>query len=353
MRWFPQPRFRYVLLTLLGLLGVSLLLLSLARRLSDYPENIAINLGADLIGAIVTIFVIGPLINRADDGRVREHPRLDYPWYVDRVAGATSVVRVLDTFSNLLDGPHTPRFFEAAERALRREAIVQVLLLDPDSPAAAQRAQELGDAELRREIMRNLRVLWEFRSTVLPERLRRGFEVRVYSASPSIALYRWDDKALVSFFPLGRLSGQGAQLEVTVSSPLGEFVNERFNAIWAAGRDIDEFMLMPITVRGAQPVRDFEVEYVEVDGLLYIADSRMVAEMARRRAEPVIAHCQQGRPLLAELMMVDDRDAKLTGALMDRFQEKYGQHHDVFICLQPVGDGAGPRVAEIGESVER
>ncbi|WP_285745486.1 hypothetical protein [Lentzea sp. NBRC 105346] len=338
-----------MLLLLLCLLALALMLLAFARRLSDYPENIAINLGADLIGAIVTIFVIGPLINRADDGRVREHPRLDYLWYVDRVAGARSVVRVLDTFSNILDGPHTPRFFQAAERALHRDAAVQILLLDPDSQAAAQRAQELGDAELRREIMRNLRALWDFRAHVLPERLRENFDVRVYSASPSIALYRWDEKALVSFFPLGRLSGQGTQLEVTVGSPLGEFVNERFNEIWAAGRDIDDFMMMPVTVHSSQPVREFELEYVELDSVLYVADGRIVAEMARHRNEPLVAHCQRGRAVLTELTMVDDGDAKLMAALTERFQEKYGHRGDVFVCLQPITD----RVQENGKRLER
>src|SRR5438552_3402307 len=94
------------------LLAVAVLLLAAGWGIADYRGNVAINVGADLIGAIVTIFVITPLISRIDEGRVREHPRLDYAWYADLVGGATSCVRILDTFSNLLDGPFTRRFLQ-------------------------------------------------------------------------------------------------------------------------------------------------------------------------------------------------------------------------------------------------
>jgi hypothetical protein len=171
---------------LAGLMAVAVLLLGLGRGLNQYYQNVVINLGADLVGAIVTIFVITPIVRRASEGRVREHPRLDYAWYVDRVAGATSAVRIIDTFSNLLDGPHTAHFFRAVELALERQAVVQILLLDPDSLAARQRAHELDDPDVYREIMRNLRVLYDFRNTVLPASLGRNFSVRMYTASPSI-----------------------------------------------------------------------------------------------------------------------------------------------------------------------
>ncbi|MCT9114487.1 hypothetical protein N4G69_55435, partial [Streptomyces mirabilis] len=38
------------------------------------------------------------------DGRVREHTRLDYEWFSAQVYGSTSNVKVLDTFSNVF-GP--------------------------------------------------------------------------------------------------------------------------------------------------------------------------------------------------------------------------------------------------------
>ncbi len=41
--------------------------------MDDYEENLTLNLGTDIVGVVVTMFVIGPLISRAQEGRVREH----------------------------------------------------------------------------------------------------------------------------------------------------------------------------------------------------------------------------------------------------------------------------------------
>jgi hypothetical protein len=98
-----------------GLMALAILLLGLGRGIDHYYQNVFINVGADVVGAIVTIFVIAPIVSRAGEGRVREHSKLDYPWYVYRVAGATSTVRIMDTYSNLLAGPDTSSFFEAIE----------------------------------------------------------------------------------------------------------------------------------------------------------------------------------------------------------------------------------------------
>lgn len=280
--------------------------------------------------------MIAPIVSRAGEGRVREHPRLDYAWYVDRVAGATSTVRIMDTFSNLLDGPHTARFFQAVELALERQAVVQILLLDPDSLAARQRAHELDDPDVYREIMRNLRVLYDFRNTVLPVSLGRNFSVRMYTASPSITVYRWDDKALVSFFPIGKISSQGAQLEVTVRSPLGEFVRDRFNSLWTVSKDLKGFMHLPVTlVDPAVADPHLEVEFVQLDGRLYVGDSRMLAQMTRRRTAATLVYSHYDQQVLSELTLVDDTQPELIAAISDQFLEKYGHSHEVFISLEP------------------
>lgn len=342
-RWRPRrrrwhhPRRRQNVAVLLALLAVAIFLLYLGWGIDQYRQNVAINVGADLIGAIVTIFVIAPIVSRAGEGRVREHPRLDYAWYVDRVAGATSAVRIMDTYSNLLDGPHTPHFFRAVEVASERQAVVQILLLDPDSPAARQRAHELDDPDVYREIMRNLRVLYQFCNTALPVSLRQNFSVRLYSASPSITVYRWDEKALVSFFPVGKISSQGVQLEVTVDSPLGKFVNERFNSLWIVGKDLERFMRLPINLADADVAGShLEVEFVQLDGKLYVGDSRMVAQMARRKTGATQVYSHYDQRVLNELTIVDDTEAELLAALGDRFLEKYGHSVDVFVGLQPI-----------------
>lgn len=336
---FWHARRRQNTAVLIGLMAVAVVLLGLGWGIGQYRQNLMINLGADLIGAIVTIFVIAPIVTRAGEGRVREHPRLDYAWYVDRVSDATSAVRIMDTFSNLLDGPHTARFFQAVELALERQAVVQILLLDPDSLAARQRAHELDDPDVYREIMRNLRALYTFRTVILPVSLGRNFSVRMCTAAPSITVYRWDEKALVSFFPVGKISSQGAHLEVTVSSPLGGFVNERFNSLWTVSKDIERFMRLPVTlIDAAVTDQHLEVEFVHLGGRFYVGDPRMVAQMARRRTGATLVYSHDGQQVLNELIMVDDAQSELLVTLSDQFLEKYGRNVDVFMSLEPVSE---------------
>jgi hypothetical protein len=337
---FWHARWRQNIAVLTVLIAVAVLLLASGWDSDQYRQNIVINIGADLVGVIVATFMITPTVRRAAEGRVREHPRLDYAWYVDQVAGATSHVRIMDTYSNLLDGPHTANFFRAAELALERQAVVQILLLDPGSLAATKRAHELNDPDTRREIMRNLRALYKFRNTIRPVSMNRNFSVRIYTASPSITVYRWDEKALVSFFPTGKISGQGVQLEVTIGSPLGEFVNEKFNSLWAASEDLERFMRLPVTLTGIDIAdRNFEVEFVYLDGRLYVNDWRIVAQMAHRRTNTKLAYSRYDQQVLNELAIIDgDTQPELHAKISERFQEKYGHDNAVFIGLEPIND---------------
>jgi hypothetical protein len=336
---FWHARWRQNMAVLAVLMAVAVLLLASGWDSDQYRQNIVINIGADLVGVIVATFMITPMVRRAAEGRVREHPRLDYDWYVYQVAGATSHVRIMDIYSNLLDGPHTANFFRAVELALERQAVVQILLLDPYSLAATQRTHELDDPNACREIMRNLRVLYHFRNTIQPASLNRNFSVRVYTASPSITVYRWDEKALVSFFPAGKISGQGVQLEVTIGSPLGQFVNKTFNSLWTASEDLERFMRLPVTLTDIDIAdRNFEVEFIYLDGRLYVNDWRIVAQMARRRIKAKLAYSRYGQQVFNELVIVDDTQPELHAKLSDRFQEKYGRGNEVFIGLEPVSN---------------
>jgi hypothetical protein len=341
-----RPRRPQTLMVLFGLLLVSVFLLWQSAGIPQYKQNLALNVGADIIGATVTIFFITPLITRAQEGRVREHSRLDYEWYTDQVFGATNNVKVLDTFSNLLDHPATVRFFQAARQALGRQARVQFLLLDPDSLAVSMRAQELGEApiaahplegtgtaDVRREIMRNMRTLDEFQRR-LREEQKRLFEVRLYSASAGITLYRWDDRALASFLSIGRLSGQGIQLEVTISSPLGMFLEQRFDELWLQSKPMERFMRLNVTlVEPDGTSHDFATPFVTVDGQRYLTDVGVVSHMARRRDGTLSAYCRPDPATRYEPVMVDDPDLRTLVA--GEYAEKYNASASTFVLLRP------------------
>jgi hypothetical protein len=338
VRSFRQPRRRQIIAVVLGTVAVAGLLLWRARGVEHYEQNLALNVGADIVGALVTIFLISPILRRAQGGRVREHIRLDYDWFSEQVSAAALSVKVLDTFSNLLDSPVNARFFAAVRSAVDRRAYVHILLLDPESLAVAQRASELGEmpggADVRREILRNLRALHEF-SKRLTDAQRRRFEVRLYSASAGITLYRWDDKVLVSFLTLGRLSGQGPQLEVAVASPLGGFVEQRFDELWRYSTPMMHFMSMPVTlVEPDGALREFACRYVLHDDEIYLIDHVLVAELARRRAEPVEAYCRAETAVRYELGVAED--GVLLATLRELYAEKYDGTASAFIHLKAV-----------------
>ncbi|WP_427919817.1 hypothetical protein [Streptomyces sp. cg40] len=345
----PIPRLRWLLralrtprrpqsLTVLALLAaVAGLLLWRAGTMDSYAENLSLNLGTDLVGVVVTVFVIGPLISRAQEGRVREHTRLDYEWFAAQVYGSTSNVKVLDTFSNLFGPQFSERLFRGVRSATAHGARVQILLLDPDSLAVILRGRELGEqsADIRRDIMRNLRTLDRFAQR-LDEHSRTLLEVRLCSTSPGVTLYRWDERCLVSFLTVGRLSGEGVQLEVAVRSPLGTFVEQRFDELWQQGKPMDRFTHLPVTlVDAADGRREFSCRFVYVEDRLYVEAPDLVTYLARRRLDQLSAHSGVLGPGEAyEVMVVDDR-SELHGRLIHHFTEKYDAQAAAFVELRP------------------
>nr|WP_134003042.1 hypothetical protein [Streptomyces sp. 846.5] len=328
---------RRMLLLCAALAVCGLLTIWYARSLPDFRANLLLNLAPEFLGAIVTVLIIQPFLTRIEEERVREHIRLDYPAFCEQVASATDVVFVLDTFSYLFSGRTADRFVRAVTAAVGRGAVVRILLLDPDSLAARQRSAEIRE-DVRREIMRNLRDLHRLQAG-LPAERREQFQVRLYGAAPSIQLYRWGERMMVSFYPVDRLSGEGQQLEVRISTPLGSFVAERFADLWANARPMAEVMTQRLVLLHEEGGSSaLQLEYIRrQDGHVYISDQRVVVELARRRPRPPRAQIDGRDDEVYELELVDDTDETLLASLGADFEEKYGTPVEVFVRLRPLG----------------
>jgi hypothetical protein len=307
----------------------------------DGLPNAALNVGTSLLGAIVTVAIIGPIIRYVQEGTVREHGRLDYVWFSDQVADATRQVQILTTFTSALENPAIDRFRRGVRAALRREVQVRVLLLNPTSLAADVRQQELTGGNVRlsvqREIMRNLHRLAAFAGE-LSERDRPRFEVRLYATAASITIYRWDDRALVSFLPVGRFSELWSQFEITMQSPLGEFIEQRFQDLWddQATVPMADFMLLPVSlVEDEHTARHLLARYVEHDDLCYVVHSEVLAAMARRPAN-LRAFLRHDQSRLYELVIVDNQEPELHDTLNIAFKEKYDVQAHTLVGLRPV-----------------
>jgi hypothetical protein len=295
----------------------------IGRSVQPYWPNFALNTAADLIGAVFIIYVITPIIERAGQGGVREHAELDYSQFLDDAARTTSVVRILDTYSHLLAEPHAERFETVVCDALARGVSVRVLLINPTTLAAEQRELELGHAdELRPMLERNLETVARIHRAFDQDGGPRGrggaadFQVRLYSSGPDVTMYRWDDRALVSFYPVGKLSGRSTQLEVTVDTPLGSFVNGRFQAVWNAAAPYQA--LTPVTVADDRIERTYLVRFVDLEDGRYVASRRV--ERFLRRAVGEVTAGNDGRSFRLE-----PADHAAHGRLDAAFRKVYGE----------------------------
>lgn len=118
----------------------------------------------------------------------------------------------------------------------------------------------------------------------LPESARARLQVRIYTAAPSVQMYRWDGKAFISFFPVRGSTFDTQQIEAYVSTPLGEFVDDRFDELWetAPVRDLAACLTLRLCLRqGGRDLETCEALYVRSDGEWYIAGADLVRNVAR------------------------------------------------------------------------
>jgi hypothetical protein len=285
---------------------------------------------------------------------VEEHRTLNHDQLVANVATARQVVEIMETWTGLLEERYHDRFLAAINQALHNGVEFRILLLDPDSSAAEQRAEELHHAQVQLLIVENLRELYRVQRGLQGEQLRR-FQVRVYDASPSIQLYRWDDKAFISFFPVGTKAYDARQIEAFMSSPLGEFVSSRFDDLWgsASTRPMDDFMHLHLTVRlDDEDLTRAETHFLRLGSSCYIDGSAIVDHLtdhgARRLSlstlRPLAVDDPEGEGTVTantfDMVRVERNDRPRRAEVVAAFDTKYGDRHEHHPLLRLV-----PRVA--------
>ncbi|PWR11706.1 hypothetical protein DKT68_05095 [Micromonospora acroterricola] len=311
------------------LLGVAALMLLAAWRSTGFLSDLLLNLGASVVLAAISYVIFDPLFEEARKARVQEHLSFDQQAFVARLHRAGRRVRILDTWTILLEQRHREETLGAVRAALTNGSQVQLLLLDPDCTAAQQRSEELERqrVDVPRQICTNLRHLAAFSDTLDP-RLRHRLQVRLYDASPSIQLYQWDGRALISFFPIGKLSFNVPQLEVDMDSPWGGFVHARFEELWEheqATLDLERYWSVTVTLRhDDSDVVEVQVPYVTVDGQHYVDCHafRLARPLTVRAVLPPRAPgAAPGVFALAELA---DGDRTPAATVVRHFDQKYG-----------------------------
>jgi hypothetical protein len=316
---------------------LAVVLLVTARLVEGFNRDLLLNLGASLAFVPPTYLVFAPIFERLRQtaAAIEEHLALDLDLLIRHIEHSYSLVCVLETWTGLLEDAHRPAFLRALGIALDNNVNVQILLLDPTSAATQQRAEELDDDRVSLLIADNLRHLYEYRQR-LDDGRRRLLDVRVYDASPSVQLYRWDDKAFLSFFPIGKRAYDTRQIETYLASPLGEFAQSRFDGLWSASTtcSLDDYMRLVLYVHhdSRSPAR-YHVPYVRHDGEFFVDGTPLFAPLADHGIGALIVRLgsavvappetlgEMGDYRMARLEHTDKRFAEVVPVL---FASKYG-----------------------------
>ncbi|MFE0526838.1 DUF5919 domain-containing protein [Micromonospora parva] len=346
-----------------ALFAIAVVMLLAAWRSSGFLSDLLLNLGASVVLAAISYVIFDPLFEEARKARVQEHLSFDQQAFVTRLHRSGRRVRILDTWTILLEQRHREETLSAVRAALANGAQVQLLLLDPDCTAAQQRSEELERqrVDVPRQIRTNLRHLAAF-ADALDARLRHRLQVRLYDASPSIQLYQWDGRALISFFPIGKLSFNVPQLEVDMDSPWGGFVHARFEELWEheqATLDLERYWSVMVTLRHDESdVVEVRVPYVTVDGQHYVdcRGFRVTGPLTVRAVLPPRA--PGAAPAVFSLAEPADGDRTPAAVVKRHFDQKYGHgdgERDVRRLVSPPGDSHTPvpRPATAGETHAR
>jgi hypothetical protein len=293
-----------------------------------FRGDLYLNVGAALIMTLLTYLVLNPLFRELQTATIIEHPRLDRDALIERVAQSRELVAILETFTSMLEGPYTNRFLDALKTALTNGATVRVLLLDPDSPAVRLRAEELRRSDTAVAIMNNLYHFGSLQQQLAPS-ARSRLRVRTYATAPSVQMYRWDSKAFISFFPVNGKTFDAQQIEAFVSTPLGEFVDDRFTELWdtAPVPDLDACLNLQLCLRQAgRDLETCEARYVRVDGTWYIAGKDLVRNVARHGLAGLSAVLR--RPAVTDhaftLGEADELEPEIYNRALQLFRAKYG-----------------------------
>ena len=186
-------------------------------------------------------------------GLTRLHRRLDSRTLVENMRGAR-VIAILNTWI-----PDLNTYAHALLEALEDGARVEILMLHPESSAAALRSAALpGSSKARfheNHVRLGVRQCLATLATIadaLGDDGRGRLRVGLYDSLPSLAIYSIDGRATVSVFLHGRLAVDGPQMEIAgADTLLGATVFNELQTLWGIAAQFTD-------------IRDWEAEMAEM-----------------------------------------------------------------------------------------
>jgi hypothetical protein len=268
--------------TLLGFIVLSSLVafLALAAALAgfgdSYLPNFLLNAACDMLGGLTVLFLIEPIIRSAAIG-IRAHRRMDAGRFCAVVGSARSIVRILDTSSQLIrtDADHGDRLLAAIRSAVARGAGVQVLLMSPSSDVSRARQTQLRDLhpqfDLDQAINQTIAQVRRISRELGPDGI--CVELRLYYTPVPFILYGADSTLFYTIVPVAAMSGDSPQVEVRAETDIGRAVVQGFEDLWRSARDPEGLTKVRLADQpGAVPML---LRHVEISNEIFLTSDRI------------------------------------------------------------------------------
>jgi hypothetical protein len=274
-----RPRFYGALVTILG---VGTALTAAGAFTTGAWRDVLINVGASVITVFLTALALEPLVEQGRRPEEVIHPDFPHQRFLDGMEGSTHRVRIMGAWPYVMDQQWRPLFLATLSRTLDRGVVVEILVMDPTSKAAEQRDVDLHHEVQVSAVISDVIADLSRYQRGLPESSAARLGVRVFDSLPPARLYRWDNRAISSFFPMG--TGLGTEVrhyETNVTSSLGRFVDEQFDLAWRDRdtRDLQDFLTVSMTLVATG--RRYRARYVIAEGQVYVASLQLTDSLFR------------------------------------------------------------------------
>ena len=276
-----RPRF-YGVLAVILVVGVTLT--AVGAFTTGAWRDVLINIGASVITVVLTALVLEPLVEQGRRPEEVIHPEFPHQRFLDGMDASSHRIRIMGAWPYVMDQQWRPLFLDALGRTLHRGVTVEILVMDSTIKAAEQRDVDLGHQVAVSAMITDVIAELSRFQRGLPEDVAQRLGVRVFNSLPPARLYRWDNRAISSFFPMG--TGLGTDVrhyETNVTSSLGRFVDEQFDLAWRDRdtRDLQDYLTVSMTLVATG--RRYRARYVVADDQVYVASLQLTDSLFRNQ----------------------------------------------------------------------
>lgn len=333
-----SPRFIICLFLIVSAIVLALLTAKIPdKALPDGLKYLLVNLGSNLLGSVfafIAFNIVERKLKHLEEQRGVELDGFNQSEFISNIARSENItVQIMDTWMSLLENTqlHDKGFLEKVNNVIEESVNnhnieFQILLLDPENIELVDARSKEINVDVERELYLNIRSIQRIQERV---KNRAGkFNVKLFSSTPSLAMYICPPSITVTFYRLGQFASSGKQLKLTIDSPVGEFIIDRFEEIWQSEttRDLDSCLYIEVEVVERQ--ESYRVKYINSEQGFWIQSSALYRDIAN---VPDL-HIRFGEDLfVADATIGSD----LPERIQDLFYYKYPQYSELFFQLHP------------------